>query len=158
MAVAYPRAFINNGSAGTIPSNSVLIYGLGNQPNYYHILPHEVGHALGLYHTFHGNNGIECIYECSDGGDFGDPNDPGDDCFKGDCVDDTPPDVCVGIDIGLTTVGAPYGGCITSTCGPYNDNPCNQRKTVYYSDDPTHPLYFPTVIGKLAKNVMSYAP
>lgn len=50
-----------------------------------HVLTHEVGHALGLYHTFHG---VDEVAECS--GCYENPNDPNSD-FTGDfCLDTRP--------------------------------------------------------------------
>ncbi len=50
-----------------------------------HVLSHEVGHALGLYHTFHG---VDEVAQCS--GCYENPNDPNAD-FLGDfCLDTRP--------------------------------------------------------------------
>lgn len=50
-----------------------------------HVLTHEVGHALGLYHTFHG---VSEVPECS--GCYESPNDPGADLLGDFCLDTRP--------------------------------------------------------------------
>lgn len=81
------------GVAEAIPSFGVFV--IGNEAAYQsnHMLTHELGHALGLYHTFRGFNGHDSndVNGCEEG--MGSIEMPASNCLDcGDCVCDTPVD------------------------------------------------------------------
>lgn len=72
-----------DGIAAEIGSTSLVVFGQTNTPLNLKTLVHEMGHCLGLYHTFHGACGT---------GEPGNDEDEKNPFFTGDYVDDTPPD------------------------------------------------------------------
>lgn len=125
--------FFYKGYANSIPGKSCYVY--YNQNSL--ILAHEVGHCLGLYHTFHGT--------CEEPGNwaFADPSQtncspvPSDHINTGDMVADTPPDDKNFISCDVQGTKTPWctGTGISSCCDPNGQ--------LFYKSDP--------------KNIMSYS-
>lgn len=72
-----------NGVAAETGSTALVLFGQSNTPLNFKTLIHEMGHCLGLYHTFHGACGTQ------EPGLDENENNP---FYTGDFVDDTPPD------------------------------------------------------------------
>jgi Pregnancy-associated plasma protein-A len=129
----------NNGVVDAIPGKNIALGGVidGIPATDGSTLTHEMGHCLGLFHTFHGN--------C----ESGTPdliNTPNDDCIRGDFVKDTPPDICIS------------WRCTDSSCDYfYTDNDCIAVSSAYPTE-PGDPLNISNVFSILSVNYMSGSP
>jgi Pregnancy-associated plasma protein-A len=99
-----------SGKAHDIRSQSLYIYYRQNDRN----ITHEVGHCLGLYHTFRGT----CVESAPFAAAFAQPNCPTCD-VTGDLVADTPGDD--GGYLPQCAQGTPYTSCNQGCCDPNNN-------------------------------------
>lgn len=128
----------NGGLAGDFGSNAAYAFILDD----FDIPSHEIGHCLGLYHTFHGS---PCA---SDGGT---PNDPNDCTGTGDFVCETPPDPRTSLGVQPDCSWDPTTTC-NSVVYPDTD-PQNMMSYGYYCRE-----YFVDEQGARMRNMIENHP